>query len=719
MKSRTSDQERPTAIVDDGADNRRKRKRLLPAALLAGGACGLIAAPTSAVQLGQLEVHSSLGQPLRASIAYALTPNEQLGSYCIFLNPQRSADGLPTLSRAQLTVANGRIDIRGSTPVREPILTLGLTVDCPYTANLTRSYLLMLDPQEPAQAATPSQPRYGAAVNRAPVRSSSGSQQAAIDDAPIAATGTYRVQRGDSLSMIAARIEDRPVGLWQAVNALFAANPDAFVNGDMNLLKAGSLLTIPSFDGATIPTDSNVTETSAADAEPATGAAYPGIAREAAATGEATVDAARDAAVDGPTGTASELDALAVPADITSEAASATDAAADQTQDLRPGDVLVGTDRPVVSPVDTTDDVAPGADTVADGATVAPALDDGPRPLFYWLGGTGVALILGLLLFGRRLKGRRSPVSAQVPAEPATEDDAPTARNRAVPAVDFEIGDEAVTEKSLDADLSAGTGLKFGTDIEVAEDFGFSTSRDLGTDLDLLIPEGAESEEPSTDILPPQRAEDTILEREILPTDDDEYDLSMVVDATRQSFDDGDITAKDLEAVPVATDTDDEVGDEYTLSNEVDYKVLEQDYEDELSATQALNAEIAKAAIALADRLDATEELSGIADDDEITAEQTARMQTENGDEEEELSDLDDTGINEELPIEIPDDGDDTAESTFEGTIEMNGEIRKHDFTEDTGATTELTAELAPAENDSTVEMDVESGHVNTKKSVG
>ena len=216
------------------------------ALLVAGSACALAAGPANALQLGEIEVHSALGQPLRASIAYALRPDEQLYSYCIAMRSGPSSDGIPRVSRARITVENGRINIAGQTPIGEPMVSVGLTVDCPYTANLTRSYVVMLDPyrpqpvaepqREPAIAASPpiTQPR--AVVSQAP-------------EAPIAVTGTYRVQFGDSLSGIASRIQDRPIGLWQAVDVLFRTNPHAFIDGDMNRLKAGSVLNIPSFDG--------------------------------------------------------------------------------------------------------------------------------------------------------------------------------------------------------------------------------------------------------------------------------------------------------------------------------------------------------------------------------------------------------------------------------------------------------------------------------------
>ena len=406
---------------------------------------------------------------------------------------------------------------------------------------------------------------------------------------------------------------------------------------------------------------------------------------------------------------------------------------ADQTGDLRPGDVRLSDDTSFVSPIESRDATpADTADASAEVTSATPTNDTSGESSGAWnnwwtaalAAGAGAFALIGFVLFRRR-PGHQPPAAAPALDGQTIADDEPTAENRALSAddtdVDFEVGDEAVAQQSyaLDADLSAGTGLKAGAShIEVAQDFGFSASAELGSNVDLELPgDQAASETQSTDILPPQRVEEhTILEHEILPTDDDEYDLSMIVDATKQRFEDADVTAKDLMAVPVAPAAAEEdlVGD-YTLSNEVDYKVLEQDYEDELTATQALNAEIAKAAIELADRLDeteteATENLEAIADDGDLTAENTVEMEPDL-DEEEVIDDDEDTGINEELTEEIP---------VTDETVEMNAASEDKDEApdpEDTTATTELTAKLPSAENDPTAEMEIESGHFRTVRS--
>ncbi|MDP0919704.1 FimV/HubP family polar landmark protein, partial [Klebsiella pneumoniae] len=50
----------------------------------------------------------------------------------------------------------------------------------------------------------------------------------------------YTVRPGDSLSKVAARTQVSGISLDQMLVGLFRNNPDAFIDGNMNLLKAGA-----------------------------------------------------------------------------------------------------------------------------------------------------------------------------------------------------------------------------------------------------------------------------------------------------------------------------------------------------------------------------------------------------------------------------------------------------------------------------------------------
>jgi len=96
-------------------------------------------------------------------------------------------------------------------------------------------------------------------------------------------------------------------------------------------------------------------------------------------------------------------------------------------------------------------------------------------------------------------------------------------------------------------------------------------------------------------------------------------------------------------AVPVGTDDGTLISDNYTISKEVDFDILEQDYEDEMTATQALNDEIARAAAEL------VEDLEQDADNEEFS----------------ELSLAPVTGP--DLTAQLPQHDDQTAEMDIEG----------------------------------------------------
>ena len=670
--------------------------------MVVGGACSMMAVSASALELGELKVNSTLGQPLRASIAYALNPHEELYNYCVYLRPGLAANGLPSVSKATISIADGLILLSGNRAIREPLLTMQVSVDCPYTARLTRQFTLMVDPAQPiadapvvleSSAASRSVAVTSTAVAEVSKPRPRVGRSRITNRSPISESSRYLVQRGDSLSDIASRISDRSIALWPAVDRIFAANPDAFVNGDRNWLKEGSWLEIPDLSAVAsepIVAEAVMTETP----EPDYAQAYEGYEATAAPETEEIFFVPDE----GPAATVSDAPETEMPS------VPEPDTAISEFANLRPGDIVFGDDSPFVSPIgsptdaDITDSIIYADTEITDPGVVQPLAagktgrdsettggTSGSWSWLMWLGGTGLALILGLLLFGQKFRQRFGSMAIATPLEPRpnrrkTDPVPQEAEAKAIADVDFEVPVASPHSSSitLDADFDDGKGLQDGSDIDVAQDFGFSASTDFEDELDMLLPESAEEEDSSeTDIIPPPEREDknSILDNEIPPSDDDsQYDLSMIVDATKQNLGEMDSTTKDLQAVLVEIDNITESEDS-TLRQEADYKVLEQDYEEEFTATQALNEEIARAATELAVRMD-----------DDATGEFTAEMPQNTPARNDDSSDLDSTSIQEGPTAEMP-TGD------FDVTVVM------------------------PANDDDvTLDMLVESGRIDTKK---
>ena len=713
--------------------------------------------------------------------------------------------------------------LTGNTPIREPALGMRVTVNCPYTAQLSREYTLMIDPGLPVgsqqmvaaadpapqatsvraaaapqavaqvQAAkpTPTQTRALAPVSVSPARAAVVEQ---VDQSPITTNSQYFVQPGDSLYGIATRIENRQVALRPAANAIFSANPGAFTENDVNQLTAGVWISIPGFLGAGVVAET-ITETNAAPVASEYADEY---AADDAATEESTestysgfiaddvAEVIAEPVVETPVAeiapvveTVEEVvvEEAVVPATpiveaieepVVAEAPVVETEAAyleENTADLRPGDIVIGGDTPVDS-IDNVETTATDASVEpAQAVSAAPVVSlpdgdaagsDGLGSWLMWIGGAGLGVLLGLaLFFGRRIKERFGGAPVNDSMEQLDDDmtdevevlsdfdniiaDEPSV----VSDVDFQLDDSMISSQSisLDADLDAGTGLQNVTDVDVAQDFGFSASTTgevesaVESVMDLELPEEApeEPEKLPTDIIPPNhRIEDSILESEEAPSIDAsaEYDLSMIVDATKQALGGDDLTAKDLMAVQVGTTAESEADSiEMTLNDEVDIQALEQDYQEEYTQTLAMNEEIEQAAIDLALRLDnddsgdvtaalpsvaeATQTASVLEEDmpTEIASldDDLDDMPTEIASLDDDLDDLEDTGVNPQLTAKMLQPGN-------EKTVEMpNPGNEKTVMMPNSGS--EPTVEMPKPGSEPTVEMQVESGKIDTKKS--
>ncbi|TFW33540.1 FimV/HubP family polar landmark protein, partial [Massilia horti] len=83
-----------------------------------------------------------------------------------------------------------------------------------------------------------------------PERASAAGQSAASHAGREATAGQYRVKRGDSLGRIATQLKPADISLDLMLVALYRANPNAFIGNNMNRLKSGQILSVPTADEA-------------------------------------------------------------------------------------------------------------------------------------------------------------------------------------------------------------------------------------------------------------------------------------------------------------------------------------------------------------------------------------------------------------------------------------------------------------------------------------
>ncbi|WP_172600458.1 FimV family protein [Sulfurivermis fontis] len=226
----------------------RLARALLCCCLLWGG-------HAQALGLGsELHVRSALNQPLQAELPLVLAPGETVADVKVGLAGREAYrriglpyhEGLPPLSFKIARGASGQpvISISSRQPVREPALELLLEIRWGRSSML-RQYALLLDPPSlytpPAASAAP-------AALEAPAPPVTVA--APVPPAPVVAS-YGPVQRGETLSQIAQRLKPEGVGTPQMTVALFEANPHAFIGGNMNRLRWGTTLYMPSAEAIT------------------------------------------------------------------------------------------------------------------------------------------------------------------------------------------------------------------------------------------------------------------------------------------------------------------------------------------------------------------------------------------------------------------------------------------------------------------------------------
>lgn len=249
--------------------------RKLAAALLGVGV--LIPGLANALGLGEIKLNSALSEPLDAEIELVqvreLTGTEILPSLASsgdFESAGVERSHFLTDLKFEVSVnekGKSFIRVRSSKPVKEPFLNFLVEVNWP-AGRLLREYTLFLDPPiysaQRAQAVT--QPKASAPAPR-PAASAPASRPAPSQAAPApefvpesapapsaesaGGAGTHTIGANDSLWGIATDMKPADdVSIHQTMIALQQINPDAFIDGNINLLKKGQVLRAPSADEA-------------------------------------------------------------------------------------------------------------------------------------------------------------------------------------------------------------------------------------------------------------------------------------------------------------------------------------------------------------------------------------------------------------------------------------------------------------------------------------
>ena len=255
--------------------------------------CLAMALPTAskALSLGDIESNSSLNQPFRGtisllstSIAEASSLKVRVASPAVFNRVGIDRPAFLNSIRFRTTVKNGRpvILVSSNQAINEPFLNFLLEVSWP-NGQLLKEYTVLLDPpvlvqpdtaiassaagvrqdpgqnqayrqqvSQPTQVAARQQPRRvvrTAAPTRqtklrrpGPPRRTASSSRSRVKN--------YRVRRGDTLYKISKKLGYKGIRNEQMMVALFEKNKRAFSKRNMNNLKAGAVLSRPSYQEA-------------------------------------------------------------------------------------------------------------------------------------------------------------------------------------------------------------------------------------------------------------------------------------------------------------------------------------------------------------------------------------------------------------------------------------------------------------------------------------
>lgn len=247
-----------------------------------------------ALGLGPVEVKSALNEPLNAEILLTAAEAEEIATLRVQLASPEDFQRVG-LQRGQLTVPleftvgrNDRgqpvIKLTSKAPVRDPFLNV--LIDAQWAGGrMLREYTMLLDPpltapavrgtvaaapvrvpepqptrveplpEEPRPEVPAERPRPVTEPSRPAAAPAAAPGAAPVVEAPRPSAPSYSsdeygpIAEGETLWVIASNTRsDGDISVNQMMMALFQANPSAFINNNINLVRRGAILRIPAAD---------------------------------------------------------------------------------------------------------------------------------------------------------------------------------------------------------------------------------------------------------------------------------------------------------------------------------------------------------------------------------------------------------------------------------------------------------------------------------------
>ena len=214
-----------------------------------------------ALGLGELSLYSHLNEPFSAEIALLEAEGLSEGEMQVGLAPDAEFTRLGMsrdvfLTRINFVVesdaAGKRVVLSTDAPLREPYLDFIVEARWP-DGRLLREYTVLVDLPPRGADVLPMPSELGADAPMIPADSALDDLEVTREDDRSAVDepvpgGRYLTTGSDTLWRIASAVAQQDVSVQQVMLEILAANPDAFVDGNVNGLKSGYVLELPEIE---------------------------------------------------------------------------------------------------------------------------------------------------------------------------------------------------------------------------------------------------------------------------------------------------------------------------------------------------------------------------------------------------------------------------------------------------------------------------------------